>query len=78
MRGFVGGVLAGLVMFLWSAVSHMALPLGEMGLRNVPEDREAALIEVIVVTALGAFAAVSIEASYWNWYRLVLAAICKP
>lgn len=30
------GVLAGLVVFAWSAISHMALPLGEMGVSALP------------------------------------------
>src|SRR3954463_1235826 len=32
------GVLAGLAMFIWEAVAHMALPFGEMGLSTLPND----------------------------------------
>ena len=31
----VGGILAGLVMFVWSFVAHMVLPVGEMGISAV-------------------------------------------
>jgi len=32
------GVLAGLAMFVWEAVAHMVLPLGEMGFSTLPND----------------------------------------
>jgi hypothetical protein len=32
------GVLAGLAMFVWEAIAHMALPLGEMGLSTLPNE----------------------------------------
>ena len=35
-RILVAGVLAGLVIFVWGAISHMALPLGEMGVSELP------------------------------------------
>ena len=44
MRIVVGSVLAGLAMFVWSAIAHMALPLGTMGIRGVPADKEAAVV----------------------------------
>jgi hypothetical protein len=34
----LGGVVAGIVIFLWGFVSHMLLPLGEMGLKTVPQE----------------------------------------
>jgi hypothetical protein len=37
VRVVVAGVLAGLTVFLWSAVSHMALPLGQAGLTPLPD-----------------------------------------
>jgi hypothetical protein len=43
----VGAVLGGLAMFVWSAISHMALPLGEAGLRSAPSDREPALVDAM-------------------------------
>lgn len=42
MRIVVAGIIGGLVMFLWSAVAHMALPIGEAGLK-VPTQQEAVL-----------------------------------
>jgi hypothetical protein len=34
----LGGVVGGLVLFFWGFVSHMLLPLGEMGLRTIPNE----------------------------------------
>lgn len=36
MRIFLAAFLGGVAMFVWSAIAHMALPLGEAGLREVP------------------------------------------
>ncbi|HZN56320.1 MAG TPA: hypothetical protein VFB67_13460 [Candidatus Polarisedimenticolaceae bacterium] len=47
MRWIVGSVLAGLAMFTWGAISHMALPLGTMGMRGVPADREVAVVDAM-------------------------------
>lgn len=33
MRVLVAGLIGGLVFFVWAAVAHMVLPIGEMGLR---------------------------------------------
>lgn len=35
-RVVVAGVLAGLVVFVWGAISHMALPIGEIGVAPLP------------------------------------------
>ncbi len=37
-RVLLGGVLAGVVMFLWGAVSHMALGLGDAGIQSLPSE----------------------------------------
>ncbi len=34
----LGGVVAGVVVFFWGFVSHMLLPLGEMGLQSLPNE----------------------------------------
>jgi hypothetical protein len=39
----VGGLLAGSVLFVWGWLSHEVLPLGEAGLRSVPQAGEAAI-----------------------------------
>ena len=36
MRIFLAALLGGVAMFIWSAVAHMALPLGEAGIKEVP------------------------------------------
>jgi hypothetical protein len=33
-----GGVLAGIVVFFWGAFAHMVLPLGQMGIRMIPDE----------------------------------------
>lgn len=37
-RILIVGVLAGLAMFIWESIAHMALPLGEMGLSTLPNE----------------------------------------
>lgn len=34
MRVFVAALLGGIVFFLWGAIAHMALPIGQMGMRE--------------------------------------------
>lgn len=37
------GILGGLLVFVWSAISHMVLPIGQMGLKTIPSNEEAVL-----------------------------------
>jgi hypothetical protein len=34
MRALVAGLIGGIVFFVWGAVAHMALPIGEMGMKS--------------------------------------------
>jgi hypothetical protein len=34
----LAGLLGGLVVFVWSAFSHMVLPLGDVGMRSLPKE----------------------------------------
>ena len=48
MKGWIGsGIAAGIALFLWGAIAHMALPLGEMGIKSMPEEVTAVLGERI-------------------------------
>src|SRR5213595_2763264 len=38
MKILLPGILAGIVMFIWNSIAHMALPLGEAGLREIPNE----------------------------------------
>lgn len=38
VRTLVAGIVAGVVVFIWGAVSHMALPLGEVGIKQIPNE----------------------------------------
>ena len=42
MRILIAGIIGGLVMFMWGAVSHMLLPIGEMGMQ-VPTQQASAM-----------------------------------
>ena len=42
MRIVIAGILGGIVMFIWGAVAHMALPIGEAGVR-IPTGQDAVL-----------------------------------
>jgi hypothetical protein len=44
MRIVIAGLLGGIVMFFWGAVAHMALPLGEMGMKVAPDSAQEALL----------------------------------
>ena len=35
MRILLAGVLGGIVMFVWTSIAHMALPLGEAGIGEI-------------------------------------------
>jgi hypothetical protein len=38
LRHFVAGILGGIAMFIWTSIAHMALPLGEAGIREIPNE----------------------------------------
>ena len=37
-RIFLAGILGAIAMFAWTAIAHMALPLGEAGVQNTMDD----------------------------------------
>ena len=37
---FLAGVLGAVAMFVWTAIAHMALPLGEAGIGELPKDED--------------------------------------
>jgi hypothetical protein len=45
MKILFTGVLGGIVMFIWTSIAHMALPLGEAGIREIPN--ESAVLNAI-------------------------------
>jgi len=44
----LAGILGSIAMFIWTAIAHMVLPLGEAGIRQLPD--EAAFINAIGTT----------------------------
>jgi len=45
MKILFAGVLGGIVMFIWTSIAHMCLPLGEVGIREIPN--EAAVLDAM-------------------------------
>jgi uncharacterized membrane protein YkgB len=45
MRTLLAGVLGGVAMFVWTSIAHMALPLGEAGINEIPN--ESAVLSAI-------------------------------
>src|SRR4029453_10979535 len=41
MKILLAGILGGIVMFIWTSIAHMALPLGEAGIRAIPNESAA-------------------------------------
>lgn len=37
-RTFVAGLLGGVAMFVWMSIAHMVLPLGEAGVKEIPNE----------------------------------------
>jgi hypothetical protein len=37
-RVFLAGLLGGVAMFVWSSVAHVALPLGQTGIKEIPNE----------------------------------------
>ena len=37
-RIFLAGLLGGIAMFIWTSIAHMTLPLGETGVREIPNE----------------------------------------
>ena len=44
-RIFLAGLLGGIAMFIWTSIAHIALPLGEAGIREIPN--EAAVLDAM-------------------------------
>jgi hypothetical protein len=38
MKILLAGIIGGIVMFVWTSVAHMALPLGEAGINEIPNE----------------------------------------
>ena len=38
MRILLAGILGGIAMFIWTSIAHMALPLGEAGINEIPNE----------------------------------------
>ena len=38
---FAAGILGGVAMFIWTSIAHMVLPLGEAGVREIPNEQAA-------------------------------------
>ena len=45
MKILIAGILGGIAMFIWTSIAHMALPLGEAGVGEIPN--ESAVLSVM-------------------------------
>jgi hypothetical protein len=46
-RVILAGILGGVVMFIWTAIAHMLLPLGEAGVSQIGVENERPLLEAM-------------------------------
>lgn len=53
MRIVIAGVIGGIIMFFWGFVSHMLLPLGEVGMKTLPVAQQ----ETVLAAAKSSFTA---------------------
>lgn len=66
MRILIAGIIGGLVMFMWGAVAHMALPIGEMGMK-VPTEQTSAMSALgTSVQGTGVYMYPSMAAEDWS------------
>ena len=40
-RIFIAGILGGIAMFIWTSIAHIALPLAEAGVHEIPNERDS-------------------------------------
>jgi hypothetical protein len=52
MRIVIAGIIGGIVMFIWTAVAHMVLPIGEMGV-ELPAAQQATLAAIATSATSG-------------------------
>jgi hypothetical protein len=77
----LAGILGGIVMFIWTSTAHMALPPGQAGIDEIPNesavlsamqsgigDKTGLYIFPGPVLIAGILAAMTTNVSYWNWY----------
>jgi hypothetical protein len=43
MRILLAGIVGGIAMFVWTSIAHMALPLGEAGIAEIPNARQRSI-----------------------------------
>lgn len=46
-RIVLAGLLAGLAVWIWGFVSHVVLPIGQMGFDSLPPDKEPAIVDAL-------------------------------
>ena len=44
MRILLAGILGGIVMFVWTSIAHMTLPLGKAGINEIPNESAVELL----------------------------------
>jgi len=50
MKKIIGAIVGGLIVFIWSAISHTVLPIGEAGFKVIPPEKETVIMETFKST----------------------------
>lgn len=61
MRLIIAGIVGGIVMFFWGAFSHTVLPLGDAGIKVLPNEAEVVAAMKANITEPGFYVAPGIE-----------------
>ena len=61
-RIFLAALLGAIAMFIWTSIAHMALPLGEAGIREIPN-------EAAVLSAMQSSIAEKAGLYFFPWFR---------
>lgn len=67
MRILIAGIIGGIVVFLWGAVAHMALPIGEMGMKTaVGQDVAIAAVHGAASPGAGVYMLPGMSPEQWR------------
>lgn len=67
MRGIVAAVIGGMVMFVWGALAHVALPIGMMGMRTASQqDVALAAVQAAASGGAGVYTLPGMPPDAWN------------
>lgn len=66
-RTLVAGLIGGIVLFIWGAIAHVALPIGEMGMKvAVNQDATIAALQASADKGAGVYMLPGMDPEQWN------------